>query len=114
MRVSTSLRLAAACVLAAAVAAPAFAESANEKIEQKAAQIPTCTHKIGSAAIYEPQNNWWEPLGLESPEALIKVFVMRSGCFTLLDRGKGFAVAQQERELASQGELQQGSNMGKG
>ena len=38
----------------------------------------------------------------------------KSGCFTLLDRGKGFQMSQQERALASGGELQQGSNMGKG
>ncbi|MDE2134151.1 MAG: peptidoglycan-binding protein [Alphaproteobacteria bacterium] len=91
-----------------------MAESIHGKTEKAEAQIPVCSHRIGSAAIYEPQNNWWAGLGLESPEALIKVFVMRSGCFTLLDRGKGFSVAQQERELASSGELRQGSNIGKG
>jgi len=64
--------------------------------------------------VHEPQNNWWGPLGLESPEALLKVFVMKSGCFTLLDRGAGFAMAQQERALAGGGQLQQGSNMGMG
>jgi curli biogenesis system outer membrane secretion channel CsgG len=114
MRILSPLRAVAALALAVAVAAPAMAESIQGKTERKAAQIPMCSHKIGTAAIYEPQNNWWAGLGLESPEALIKVFVMRSGCFTLLDRGKGFAAAQQERELAGEGELRQGSNIGKG
>ncbi|MBU6298499.1 MAG: peptidoglycan-binding protein [Alphaproteobacteria bacterium] len=114
MNISSSLRVGAAFVLATTVAAPAWADSIYSKTQQKEAQIPTCSHRIGTAAIYEPQNNWWSALGLESPEALIKVFVMRSGCFTLLDRGKGFAVAQQERELASEGNLRQGSNIGKG
>jgi curli biogenesis system outer membrane secretion channel CsgG len=114
MRILSPLRAVAALALAVAVAAPAMADSIQGKTERKAAQIPMCSHKIGTAAIYEPQNNWWSGLGLESPEALIKVFVMRSGCFTLLDRGKGFAYAQQERELAGQGELRQGSNIGKG
>ena len=54
------------------------------------------------------------PLGLESPEALLKVFVMKSGCFTLVDRGAGFAMAQQERALAAGGTLQGGSNLGAG
>jgi curli biogenesis system outer membrane secretion channel CsgG len=114
MRISILLHTVAAFALAVAVAAPAMDESIHSKTERKEAQIPTCYHKIGSIAIYEPENKWWVDLKLESPEALIKVFVMRSGCFTLVDRGKGFSAVQQERELASEGELRQGSNMGKG
>jgi len=114
MRVSTSLRLGAALAMAALMATPAFAESIKEKTDKAKADIPTCTRKIGTVAIYEPENKWWVELGLESPEALIKVFVMKSGCFTLVDRGKGFSVAQRERELASGGDLRQGSNIGKG
>ena len=114
MRISNSLRAVAAFALASAVATPVLAESIHGKTERKEAQIPVCSHKIGSIAIYEPENKWWVDLKLESPEALIKVFVMRSGCFTLVDRGKGMAAIQQERELAGQGELRQGSNMGKG
>jgi hypothetical protein len=64
--------------------------------------------------VHEPQNRWWVGLGLESPEALLKVFVMKSGCFTLVDRGAGFAMAQQERALSSGGALQAGSNIGGG
>src|SRR5580704_16858400 len=94
--------------------APALADSIGDKTAQKQADIPNCTHKIGTLAVREPQNNWWQPLGLESPEALLKVFVMKSGCFTLLDRGQGFEMAQQERALASGGELQGGSNVGMG
>jgi len=114
MRISNSLRAVAAFALAGAVAVPAMADSIHDKTQRKEAQIPVCSHKIGSIAIYEPENKWWVDLKLESPEALIKVFVMRSGCFSLVDRGKGFSAVQQERELAGQGELRQGSNMGKG
>lgn len=114
MRLTTTLRVGAAIALAAVLAAPALADSIHDKQQRAKDQVPTCSHKIGSLAIYEPQNRWWEPLGLESPEALIKILVMRSGCFTLVDRGKGFDVAQRERELASGGELRQGSNIGKG
>ena len=62
----------------------------------------------------EPDNKWWQGLGLESPEALLKLFVQRSGCFTLVDRGKGFELAQQERALAAGGALQGGANIGNG
>ena len=77
-------------------------------------QIPTCDKKIGTLAVTEPENKWWTQLNLESPEALIKVFVNESKCFTLLDRGKGLAAAEKERSLASSGEMRGGSNIGKG
>ncbi|MGY9105484.1 MAG: hypothetical protein ACKVG0_02905, partial [Alphaproteobacteria bacterium] len=65
-------------------------------------------------AVAEPATNWWQEYGLGSPEALIKVFVNRSGCFTLVDRGRGLDLAQQERALASGGDLRVGSNVGAG
>jgi hypothetical protein len=77
-------------------------------------EIPSCDKKIGSLAVNEPQNKWWTRYGLESPEALIKVYAQQSKCWTLLDRGKGLNAAQQERALASSGEMRQGSNIGKG
>jgi len=114
MRISMTLRALAALAMTSALATPVLADSIHDKTQRKEAEIPTCSHKIGSIAVYEPENKWWVDLKLESPEALIKVFVMRSGCFTLVDRGKGFSAVQQERDLASQGQLQQGSSMGKG
>jgi len=106
--------VAAVCMASAAVTPPAFAASIRDKTERAKAEIPTCSHRIGTIAVREPQNKWWEGLGLESPEALIKLFVQRSGCFTLVDRGKGFEMAQQERALAAGGGLQGGSNIGGG
>ena len=76
--------------------------------------IPLCDKKIGTLAIVEPTNRWWVQYNLESPEALIKVFVSQSKCFTLVDRGKGLAAAEAERALASSGEVRGGSNIGKG
>src|SRR5207237_10868953 len=82
--------------------------------DQPPPQIPTCDKRIGTLAVTEPENKWWLAYNLESPEALIKVFVSQSKCFTLLDRGKGLAAAQQERALAGSGEMRGGSNIGKG
>ena len=93
---------------------PASAASISEKTAEAQSQIPTCTHKIGALAVREPDTRWWDGLGLESPEALLKLFVRQSGCFTLVDRGKGFEMAQQERALAAGGTLQGGSNIGAG
>jgi curli biogenesis system outer membrane secretion channel CsgG len=77
-------------------------------------QIPTCDKKIGTLAVQEPQNAWWTAMNLDSPAALIKVFVAQSKCFTLVDRGKGLQAAQAERQLAASGEERVGSNIGKG
>jgi outer membrane lipoprotein SlyB len=86
----------------------AFATDAPEP------EIPTCDKKIGTLAVTEPENRWWLQYNLESPEALIKVYVSKSKCFTLVDRGKGLAAAETERSLASSGEMRGGSNIGKG
>lgn len=79
-------------------------------------QIPRCSSRIGTLAVHEPQsgNAWWTSMNLESPAALIKVYVAESGCFTLVDRGAGLQAAQSERNLAASGEERVGSNMGKG
>ncbi|MDB6087427.1 MAG: Peptidoglycan-binding protein [Gammaproteobacteria bacterium] len=77
-------------------------------------QIPTCDKRIGTLAVTEPENRWWVQYNLESPEALIKVYVSQSKCFTLVDRGKGLAAAQVERSLAGSGEMRGGANIGKG
>ena len=89
--------------------------SSGRKAQDKAeAQIPVCTQKLGTIAIVEPDNNWWQALGLGSPEAVIKMFVMKSGCFGLVDRNKGLSSRNLERALADSGELQEGSNIGRG
>jgi curli biogenesis system outer membrane secretion channel CsgG len=92
----------------------ARAASAQDERAKQQAEIPKCAKKYGTLAVVEPERNWWSELGLGSPAALIKVYVSQSGCFTLLDRGKGMAAAQAERALASSGELRGGSNIGKG
>jgi hypothetical protein len=82
--------------------------------DKPAPQIPTCEKKIGTLAVTEPQNPWWNEWQLESPASLIKVYVSQSKCFTLVDRGKGLDAAKAERQLASSGEERVGSNIGKG
>jgi curli biogenesis system outer membrane secretion channel CsgG len=117
MRIGVIMHAAAAAMAMALIlptVAPAHAESIKDKTQRKMDEIPTCTHNLGTLAVREPENKWWEGLGLESPEALLKVFVQKSGCFTLVVRGKGFEMIQQERELAGEGQLQNDSNMGKG
>lgn len=108
--------LIAAPVFAALLSTSALAAdpSSGRKAQNKGvAEIPICTKRLGTVAVVEPDNNWWQALGLGSPEAIIKIFVAKSGCFGLVDRGKGLANRNIERALADSGELQRGSNIGK-
>ena len=94
----------------------ALADQSSGHKDQMAgeAQIPVCTHRIGTLAIVPSDNEWWKQYNLGSPEAVIKVFVQQSGCFSLVNRGSAMQSRAMERALAEQGELQKGSNMGAG
>jgi curli biogenesis system outer membrane secretion channel CsgG len=115
-----TLILSTAAVAALITAAPAAAQkqtapsSGRKDQAQGMAEIPVCTHKIGTLAIVEPENQWWRELNLGSPEAILRVFVQKSGCFSMVNRGRSMQSRAMERALAEQGELQQGSKMGKG
>lgn len=84
--------------------------------EAKVSEIPKCSRKLGTISVVEPEGtvHWWTQQQLPSPTKLIKVFVNKSGCFTLLDRGMGLGAAMRERELAAGGQLRGGANVGKG
>jgi curli biogenesis system outer membrane secretion channel CsgG len=97
----------------AAGAAPA-ASSGRQAQAKGTTEIPVCTKRLGTIAIVEPDNQWWRELNLGSPEAIIKVFVQKSGCFGLVNRGRSLASRNLERAMADDGELQAGSNLGRG
>ncbi len=105
-------------LLVAGLAVPAMAQrkSAQEQRKEQVAQIPTCAKPLGSISVLEPEDavNWWTGQQLPAPSKLIKVFVNKSRCFTLVDRGAGMGAAMAERELAASGELRNRSNVGKG
>ena len=92
------------------------AKPSSGRNEQQAgmAQIPQCSHRLGTLAIVPPDKEWWRELNLGSPEAIIKVFVAQSGCFSMVNRDRAMNSRAMERALAEQGELQKGSRMGKG
>lgn len=108
MTFSRALAAGVAAFLATSAVSEASAQEANPN------DVFRCAAPIGVLAVAEPQTQWWRDYNLGSPEALIKVFVNRSGCFNLVDRGTGLEYAQQERALASGGDLRVGSNVGAG
>ena len=110
-----------AVIVGGAIAAtPALAQrqtsaSSGQKDQlQRQSEIPRCTKRLGTIAIVEPDNQWWRELNLGSPEAILKIFVQQSGCFGLVNRGRSMQNRAMERAMADQGELQRGSNLGKG
>ena len=116
------LRLTIALAASATLfAMPAWAQTSNtgasqsRQMQNNATQdIPVCARKLGTLAIVEPDNQWWREYNLGSPEAILKIFVQRSGCFGLVNRGRSMQSRAMERALADNGELQSGSNLGKG
>ena len=116
--VRRSMVVSALLVGATLASSPALAQrkSAQDQRKEQMAQIPTCARPLGSISVLEPEDatNWWTGQQLPAPSKLIKVFVSKSRCFTLVDRGAGMNAAMRERELAAGGELRQRSNLGKG
>jgi curli biogenesis system outer membrane secretion channel CsgG len=107
--------IAAAAGLAGISASAAADPSSGRKDQMRgAAQIPVCSHRLGTIAIVEPDTQWWRELNLGSPEAILKIFIQRSGCFGIVNRGGAMRSRAMERALADQGELQAGSNLGRG
>ncbi|WP_410483015.1 penicillin-binding protein activator LpoB [Sphingobium sp. KCTC 72723] len=109
MTLTTALTMVASPVMAAD-----RGSSGRQAQTKKQMEIPRCTKRLGTVAIVEPDNQWWRELNLGSPEAIIKLFVQQSGCFGLVNRGRSMASRNLERAMADSGELQAGSNLGKG
>jgi hypothetical protein len=116
------MRTSYAGVLAAGLAAlflatPVFAQYGMDRGGGKnntTPDLPHCDRALGVAAVHEPDRDWWTALGLSNPEAIIKFYALRSGCVRIVDRNAGLAMRNQEAGLNSSGDLQRGSNLGRG
>src|SRR5439155_12456378 len=114
-RIMTKFALLAGAALAFVSTAAVADPSSGRKDEMRGEQeIRVCTHKSRTLAIVRPDKEWWRELNLGSPEAIIKIFVQQSGCFTMVNRDRAMNSRAMERALADNGELQRGSNMGQG
>lgn len=102
---------------AAALATPAAAQYGMDRGGPKntmTPDLPHCDRPLGTAAVREPDRDWWTALGLSNPEAIIKFYALRSGCVRMVDRAGGLAMRNQEAGLNASGDLQRGSNVGRG
>lgn len=114
---TTLLRISLPLALLGGLLLPGSADAQRAQAEraQRTAEIPVCSQSLGAIAVDEPPGrNWWTGQQLSSPSALIKLFVNRSRCFDLVDRGRGMERMQAERDLAASGDLRGGSNIGRG
>ncbi len=114
MRTRAFATLSAIAVLTASAAMATGPSSGRQAQSRGQQDIPHCTRNLGTVAIVEPDRQWWRELNLGSPEAILKVFIQQSGCFTMVNRGRAMQNRNMERAMADNGELQGGSNLGKG
>jgi len=117
MKILASAAAAFGFVAVLVLAGPAAAQygmDRNPPANATTPQLPQCARPIGTAAVQEPQNRWWESYNLSSPEVLIKLFAQRSNCLRIVDRNAGLAMRNQEADLGHSGALQPGSNVGNG
>lgn len=77
-------------------------------------ELRKCAEPIGTAALVESDNRAYLEYDLPSPTPMIRLMMQQSNCFTVVDRGVASEALKAERELAGQGELEKGSNMGGG
>lgn len=100
------------------VASAAFATQAYAQpraADSTTPQVPRCTHNLGTISIQDGDTHrGWRSYNLQPPAGLLRVVVQQSGCFTVVERGRGLDAAMRERELAGDGQLQRGSNVGGG
>lgn len=111
-----NIRLVATAVVLTLIAGSADAQvrsRAQRDQDRRVAQIPQCERPIGSLTIAESDSGPYDALELQPPQALIRVVIQRSGCFTLVDRSTASRSAiDRERALLTSGAAQRGSNLG--
>ncbi|UZK67456.1 CsgG/HfaB family protein [Sphingomonas sp. M1-B02] len=90
------------------------ASSGRKAQERGMRDIPRCARPLGTIGMVSPENQWWREFNLGNPEAILKVFVQESRCFTLVNRGRAMQSRAMERAMAESGELRANSNMGGG
>ncbi|MEM8772513.1 MAG: CsgG/HfaB family protein [Pseudomonadota bacterium] len=106
---------AAAVFLCAASGAAAQKRVDYERGSTKDLDMPRCAQPIGTISIVNGNEyRGWRYYQLGEPDKLIKVFVQRSGCFQIVNRGRGLQATRTEQALSADGDLQRRSNVGGG
>ncbi len=89
--------------------------SGHVAAEDATSVVEKCPRNMGTIAVSEPQTlTQLSSYGLGSPVAVLRLMIQQSGCFSVVERGVAMQNLQQERALSQGGDLQAGSNIGKG
>lgn len=82
--------------------------------EQTQDQLISCKVPLGVAALVEDSIPGLTQVGLPSPVPLLRLMMVNSRCFQVVDRGPASTVMRKERQLLKEGELQEGSGPASG
>ena len=97
---------------------PATGAAAGASSQGANAGLERCDATLGTMAVHEDRYSAWYAYlgrhGIRSTVPVLRLFAQQSGCFVVVERGRGFSNAKEERQLQASGELRQGSNFGKG
>ncbi|HYD74338.1 MAG TPA: CsgG/HfaB family protein, partial [Candidatus Binatia bacterium] len=115
MRFASNALLAIVAAAAASITNVDVASAQPRASASQTPQVPRCTRNLGTISIQDGDTHrGWAGMNLQPPAGLLRVVVQQSGCFTVVERGRGLDAAMRERELAGGGQLQRGSNVGGG
>jgi curli biogenesis system outer membrane secretion channel CsgG len=106
------MKLIPASLLAALISSSGLAHAADAK-----STVEKCEKPLGTIAVSENQgasSAQLQSYGLGSPVSLLRIMIQQSNCFQVVERGAAMQNLQEERALAAAGEMQAGTNIGKG
>jgi curli biogenesis system outer membrane secretion channel CsgG len=98
------------------IIAALLAGSAALHAQEAGSTVEHCDRPLGTIAVTEnpTTTSALQGYGLGSPAALLRIMIQQSNCFQVVERGAAMANLQEERALAANGDMQGGSNVGKG
>ncbi len=115
MRSAFKALLAVAAAATVSFAGVEVASAQPRATASQTPQVPRCTRNLGTISIQDGDTHQgWRGMNLQPPAGLLRIVVQQSGCFSVVERGRGLDAALRERELAGEGNLQRGSNVGGG
>lgn len=100
-----------------AAGAPVTGSASASGATAAAPSLERCDKPFGTIAVVQPQDQVsiaLQKFNLPPPNALLRLMIQQSNCFQVVERGAGMQNIMQERALAQGGQLQSGSNIGKG
>ena len=97
--------------------APVTGSASASGATDAAPSLEKCEKPFGTIAVVEPQDQVSAALqkfNLPPPNGLLRLMIQQSNCFQVVERGLAMQNLMQERALSQGGQLQSGSNVGRG